>query len=323
MAAAVAVALGVYTVALLLERHGVLSVQRAGDVLLYQYASQAVAHGAIPYRNLYFEYPPGALAAILPPEPAANYALAFKIEMAVLGAAMLPIAAVVLRDRRRLLPALLAIAVAPGLVGSVFVNRYDVFPALLMLAALVLLVEDRPTAAWILLGLGTVVKIYPAAAAPVFAIWVFRTAGWQALKRGLQAFVATIVVVVAPFAALGPGGLRFSFVIQLTRHLQTESLGSGFLLVADRLGLYRAHIGDGKPGSLDLFGTLPELVAALSLVAVVAALLWIAWELWRGPLDRERAIVATAAAITVYVAFGKVLSPQYLVWLVPLGPLVG
>ena len=303
---------------------GVRDGAHAGDVLLYSYVAQAVAHGSIPYRNLYFEYPPGALVPMLVPEPASSYGRAFKIEMAVLGAALLPLAAVVLRvQRRRLLPALLAIAVSPLALGSVFVNRYDVFPALLLLGGVVLLVRDRPTAAFVLVALGTVAKVYPAAVLPVFGIWVWRTAGREALKRGLVAFAATVAVVVLPFAALGPGGLRFSFTIQMTRHLQTESLGSALLLVADRAGVYHAHIAEGKPGSLDLFGTLPSLVASLSLVAVVAVLLWIPWTLRRGALDRERLLAGVAGAVVAYVALGKVLSPQYLVWLIPLVPLVG
>ncbi|HEY2541975.1 MAG TPA: glycosyltransferase 87 family protein [Gaiellaceae bacterium] len=315
VAGGIAVA-GVYTLAILLEHHGVRSAAHGADVSLYETDARAIAHGSLPYRDLYFEYPPGALPPILAPEPASAYATAFKALMAVLGVGCLVGAAVVLRaEGRRMLVPLLAIAVAPVAVGSVFVNRFDLWPALLAVIAVALLVRGRPTAAFVFLALGATAQVWPAAAIPAAAVWVFRRYGSTALRRALTAFVATGLVVLLPFAAVGPGGLRFSFTIQLTRHLQTESLGGAILLAADRLGIYHATIATGKPGSLDLFGTLPTAVGALSLVAVVALIAWGAW------MNTDSIVVAVAAAVAVYVAFGKVLSPQYLVWLVPLVPL--
>ena len=42
----------------------------------------------------------------------------------------------------------------------------------------------------------------------------------------------------------------------------------------------------------------------------------------RGSRGREQLLVGSAAAVAVWVLFGKVLSPQYLLWLVPLVALV-
>ena len=63
-------------------------------------------------------------------------------------------------------------------------------------------------------------------------------------------------------------------------------------------------------------------VAALFGVAQIAALLglWIAFA--RGPATRDRFLRYAAAAVCAFIAFGKVLSPQFLLWLVPLVPLV-
>jgi hypothetical protein len=57
-------------------------------------------------------------------------------------------------------------------------------------------------------------------------------------------------------------------------------------------------------------------------VVEVAALLIIWVSFARGTVDQERFVRFAAAAVCAFVVFGKVLSPQYLIWLVPLLALV-
>jgi hypothetical protein len=76
-------------------------------------------------------------------------------------------------------------------------------------------------------------------------------------------------------------------------------------------------------GSQNLVGALPHDVGRaltfLQLIAVAAVWAWF----WRGDQrSRERLVTASAAAVCGFVALGKVLSPQFLIWLVPLVPLV-
>jgi uncharacterized membrane protein len=316
------VVLGVYAIALWFERYGIRSSTHGSDVTLYEMRAASIAHGSIPYRDFYFEYPPGALAPIMAAEPFSNYATAFKVVMAVIGAGALGFAAACLPRGYGGSWPLLAIAAAPAAVGSVFVNRFDLWPALLTVAALAFLVRGRPTAGFALLAAGAATKIFPAVALPAAAVWVWRTRGREALRRALLAFAVTGLLILLPFAILGPGGLRYSFTIQLTRHLQTESLGGALLLVAHRLGLYSPTIATGNPGSLDLFGRLPDVVGVLNIVLVLLLVVWGALLLARGRVDSDRMLAGTVAAVCVYVAFGKVLSPQYVLWLIPLVPLV-
>ncbi len=51
-------------------------------------------------------------------------------------------------------------------------------------------------------------------------------------------------------------------------------------------------------------------------------LVWLWLREGRGPIEPERLIRYAAATVLAFVALGKVLSPQFLIWLVPLVPLV-
>jgi hypothetical protein len=57
-----------------------------------------------------------------------------------------------------------------------------------------------------------------------------------------------------------------------------------------------------------------------ALLAVVLVAIWAAAA--RGPATPERLVRWTAASVTAFVTFDKVLSPQFLIWLLPLVPLV-
>jgi len=63
------------------------------------------------------------------------------------------------------------------------------------------------------------------------------------------------------------------------------------------------------------------VVAGVSSVGSLALVLLVAWSYWRAADSDEQLVTACAAAIAAFTIFGKVLSPQYLTWLVPLVPL--
>jgi hypothetical protein len=312
------VAGALYLAACAVAYGGLFSHAYPGDVGTYaQYGRALVLHGRIPYRDFYDEYPPGSVPLFALPVLIwnAHYVLVFKLLMTACGLGFTVCASWTVR-RLRLSPVRLApIVLAPVLMGPVFLNRYDPLPALLVSLALVGLLrgQDRLTGA--LLGAGTVIKLYPAVVVPVAVRRV------RSLGRAGTAYLVTAGALFLPFFLLAPGGVGFSLWTQAKRHLQIESLGSSILLAGSKLGVHHEGWIRGKPGSIDLGGTTADVTGVLSSVVAVVLVLAVAWAFWRGPDDDARMVTAWAAAVSAFVVFGKVLSPQYLTWLVPLVPL--
>jgi hypothetical protein len=312
------VASGLFVVACAAAYGGLFSHAYPGDVGTYAgYGRALVLHGRIPYRDFYDEYPPGSVAVFVLPVLIwnAHYVIVFKLLMTACGVGFVVCAAWILR-RLGLSPLRLApMILAPILMGPVFLNRYDPVPALLSSLALVALLAAREKTAGALLGAGTAIKLYPAVFVPIAVRRV------RALAAAGTAYVVAGAALVLPFFALAPGGVGFSLKTQLERHLQIESLGSSILLAGSKLGLHHENWIDGKPGSIDLGGGAANAVGVASTAVAVLLVLVAVWAFWEGPDDDARQVTAWAAAITAFVAFGKVLSPQYLTWLVPLVPL--
>jgi hypothetical protein len=308
----------VYLVACAVAYGGLFSHAYPGDVSTYASYGRALAlHGRIPYRDFYDEYPPGSVPVFALPALIwnAHYVLVFKLLMAACGLGFTVCAAWIVSRLGLSSWRLVPVVLAPVLMGPVFLNRYDALPAFVVSLALVALLRGRDVVSGALLGIGTALKLYPAVVVPVAVRRV------KSATRAGVAYVVAGAVLVLPFFALAPGGVGYSLWTQAKRHLQIESLGASILLAGSKLGIHHEGWIRGKPGSIDLGGATADVVGVLSSLLAVALVLVVAWVFWKGPDDDERMVTAWAAAVAAWVVFGKVLSPQYLTWLVPLVPL--
>jgi hypothetical protein len=300
------------------------------DIALYRTYGERVAAGLVPYRDFSFEYPPGALPAIVLPAlvtgSLAAYRIVFVAEMAVvggLGVLALDAALVRLGTRGRDRAIVLSVvALLPLLLGGVILTRFDLVPAALVVAAVALVAARRLRAAALVVGVGIAVKLYPIVLVPLLALQAWRAGGRRALATTLALVAAPVALAYLPFLVVAPGGVLDSLGRQLGRPLQIESLGAGVLLALHHaLGL-PLEWASGS-GSQNLTGTGAATIAVLQGIAqaVAVTLVWIAFA--RGPATTERLVRHAAAAVVAFVALSRVLSPQFLVWLVLLVPLVG
>lgn len=289
--------------------------------LAFQPEAEAILDGALPYRERDFEYPPLALPVLLAPALVSSspdaYVEAFSWEMIGFDLAIVALLAFGLRASAPRVVASLAtysvgIFALSGLLladsvldASLPLARFDLVPAAFVLAAL-LAREARRSATWsALLSFGGAVKAYPLLLYPV-------------LLRG-EARIGRVAL-----AALGPlvlaGGIvlvtgdEFGSAIgyHAERELQIETVAASPLLIAHLFGATAGYeIGAGSfnldaPGS-EAARAISLLLLALGYVVVVG----VAWR-WNAPL-----LPAATAVLAVAVAFAPVLSPQFLLWLLP------
>ena len=95
------------------------------------------------------------------------------------------------------------VAVAPLLLGSLVLTRFDLWAALLVSAALAALLVGRDRLGAGLLGAAVAAKLYPAVLVPLAAVWIWRRRGRREAARRGGVFAAVLAVCVSAVPAAG------------------------------------------------------------------------------------------------------------------------
>ena len=299
------------------------------DTPVYERYGSAMDDGKVPYRDFAVEYPPGALPVFLIPAlgdaGSETFRVRFEALMALFGEALIVCVAVALvalgAGTKRLVGALGFVSLAPLALGPVVISRFDLWPAALTAAALAALVSGRLRLGHVALGAAIAAKLFPVVLAPIAVAYVWRREGKREALVCAAAMAAVVALAFAPFLLLAPGGLVHSLWDQASRPLQIESLGAGLLLVAHHV-FGTSITMESSHGSQNLAGSAPDVLATVQFVLQIATLVTV-WVLFaRGSASRDRLLLASGAALVAFIALGKVLSPQFLIWLIPVIPLV-
>lgn len=304
------------------------SDESVGDLGVRSAFAALMLDGEVPYRDFLFEYPPLAAPAIALPGLLGTEEEAYRAGMA-LAAFLLAVGVVLLagalarRTGGSPRAAMLVVAASPLLLGAVVRLHFDLLPAALTLGALLAVVAGRRTGGLVLLGVAVMTKGFPIVAAPVFLGWLWGRAGGRTALRSLAAFSSTLLVLGGTWFALSPDGALDSLAYQVDRPVQVESSPGSVLFLAGAVGgedpvVIQSHRAAGLLHELD--GPVGAAFVAI-LIAVVGILVMVATRIARGsqPEVADRGLVLAAlTAVAAFAAFGRVLSPQYLVWVMPL-----
>jgi hypothetical protein len=299
--------------------------------------------GHLPYRDFMIEYPPFSivpfvLPAMLPllfPGNFANelelYRNAFWLQMLVLDLAGLWLFSLAFR---RFAPSLamwkgLAIyTLCLAAVGTIVAQRYDLLPAVLTLLSLYAYAQGRHKLAGLSLALAVVAKLYPIVIVPILMVAYWRRRAFREMAWAGAAFVATMAAVIVPVVLSSGTGLLESLLYQGERGLQVESLYAVPYELAAFANLFLVRTRfDHQSVHINAIGS--DVIASLSFVILVGALLLVYWSYFRQSKDsaegedsEELTFRFAFLAILAFMLTSKVFSPQFMIWLLPLIPLL-
>lgn len=279
-----------------------------------------VEHGSLPIENTW-QYPPGAAFLMLIPRIGGDFGRSFVILMLLFDLAGL-ITLVYLAKRERRDVGVWVWLLAMPLLFTLPVLRFDLVPTVFAVAALVV-IHRRPGWFGALLGIGAMVKVWPALL--LFGEWDRRR-----LVRSLIAAGAVCVLIFAVSAILF--GKQTGFISnQDARGLEVEA-------VAATPWSLRQMITGEPPAIVQSFGTNEigsgpaETVATIftwiSILLFFVAAAW--WVMRRRAIlagDKELADDSVSrdfifVVVLWFVVVSRVLSPQYLIWLIGLSAVV-
>ncbi|MGP3922155.1 glycosyltransferase 87 family protein [Streptomyces sp. 8N616] len=270
--------------------------------------------GAFPAHDVTWQYPPGAAAPILAPGlvPFLDYGHAFVVLCALCDAAVLAglLYAATRRGSSMAGPWLWIAGLA--LLGTVPWRRFDVMVTAVAMAALIAAASRKAWADRVfgaLTAVGAMIKVWP--------VLLLAGTGRGGRTRTAVTYAAVAAAVSAACLALTMPH-AFSFLSgQKERGIQIESVGSLPFHVARHFGWSGGWAE--RYGSHEFVGPGVQWVVWGSQALSVLALGWLLW--WRTRSDRAAVRVLPDAALTavlLFVVTSRVISPQYMVWLVGL-----
>ncbi|MFI1163876.1 glycosyltransferase 87 family protein [Streptomyces sp. NPDC020801] len=305
---------GATRLALLLFALGVLVLPGpdvTGDVsVIYRGWYEVLRQGSFPLDDITWQYPPAAALAILSPAvlPFLGYATAFAVLALLADLVVLCLLLYGGRRPGRPLRGAWVWTAGAGLLGPTLYTRYDVMVTAVAVAALLAGVR-HPRALGTLAGLGALLKAWPV----LLLVGVRGTAR----RRAWSAAAVTVAALASLFALALPGSLSF-LTAQRDRGTEVESLGALVFHVARHFGWSGQVLLNY--GSVEFLGPYVDVVSTAALALTGAAFGWLLlWRLRARRFGPHTPADAAFTAVLLFTATSRVISPQYLVWLVGTG----
>jgi len=290
-----------------------------------------------PFHALPLEYPPLSLVLFSLPlvAPLHYYTVVFAILMAL---TVVFLYWLLLRYAQKGAALVFAIYLLIG-AWALAESRFDLVPAALTLICVMFAEGKRWTYAYIALAFAFLLKIYPLLFLPALFIAEQQDAQrfhkpqqplnlaylpgelWQTLRgfrhwrwKNTIIFFAILLGVTGIFSLLNfQGAVLSQLSYFVDRPVQIESTGSPILFLGAHFGYPVQNVFSF--GSYNVVSKLERRVEFSLELLFLVGYLYTFFVQWRGKLDVTQACIAV---LLVFIVTGKVFSPQYLIWLIPL-----
>ncbi|MGW1492909.1 glycosyltransferase 87 family protein [Streptomyces sp. NPDC002402] len=277
---------------------------------IYQGWYEVLKTGIFPMDDVTWQYPPAAALAILSPAvlPFLGYATAFFVLALLCDALVLSLLLYAGARRGKSQHGSWVWVAGVALLGPTAYARYDLMVTAVAVVAL-LAGARHPRSLGALAAFGALLKVWP-------LLVLAGTPRGRATSRSWATAAGAAAALMLLFVSAMPGALAF-LTFQRERGTEIESLGALAFHVA------RHHGWDGQVllnyGSVEFIGPHVSLVSALALALTAVAFAWLL--LWRLRAKKFAPSTPSDAAFTAVLLFtttSRVISPQYLIWLVGL-----
>ncbi|NUK49510.1 DUF2029 domain-containing protein [Streptomyces lunaelactis] len=278
--------------------------------VIYQGWYEVLQTGTYPLDDVTWQYPPAAALAILSPAllPFLGYAAAFSLLALLCDALVLGLLRYAGGRPGKSQRGTWVWVTGVTLLGPTAYARYDLMVTAVAVAAL-LAGARHPRTLGALAGFGALLKVWP-------LLLLAGTPRGRATRRSWATAAGTMAGLTLLLNASMPGALAF-LTFQRDRGTEIESLGALVFHVARHFGWQGEVLLNY--GSVEFLGPYVPLVSTLALALTALAMGWLAaWRLRAKRFAPSTPCDAAFAAVLLFTTTSRVISPQYMIWLVGL-----
>lgn len=212
-------------------------------------------------------------------------------------------------------------------MGPIVLYRFDLYTFLFILLAIIFWQKNRPKMSLFLIGIGTIIKIYPALLVPYFLIVSYKNkVGIIEVSRQLLSFFFGLFSVLTMYLFFF-GGRLTEIISDLSIHsrkpVHVESVWGSLLTIIPKImdGNYATGRGDLGIFGLDKTHIIGP-IAFYNYCWVVILCLIYTWLLFRIKDNPKLDIRICLFIILSFLVFSKILTAQYLFWFMLFFPLI-